>query len=196
MILSNEDIRKALKDGAVEIDPAPAGHQYTTSAVDLTLAGDFRIWESKSLTAKGAKVEIDLAEWSFADLAKGYLKKAPTDADGCLVMPPYREHPWHFLAQTREKIHLKTKHRIAARVEGRSSLARIGLMVHLTAPIIHCGFWGHIALEMVNFGPFHLKLRPANTKICQLVFEKLESPPTGGPATAFQGQRTPAGDSG
>jgi dCTP deaminase len=193
MILSNEGIKAALRDGSIGIDPPPAEEHYTTSAVDLTLADDFRVWDETSLTAKGAKVELDLTEWNYASIAKGYLRRAETDKNGCLVIPPYRVHQWHFLAQTRSEIFLNPERLIAARVEGRSSLARIGLVVHLTAPIIHSGFRGNITLEIVNFGPFYLKLVPATTKICQLVFERLESPATGGPNTAFQNQQTPAG---
>jgi hypothetical protein len=64
------------------------------------------------------------------------------------------------LAITRERIHLHRDYKLAARVEGRSSLARIGMIVHLTAPTIHAGFRGPITLEMINFSPFHLRLVP------------------------------------
>lgn len=50
--------------------------------------------------------------------------------------------------------------RIAARVEGRSSLARIGLMLHLTAPTIHAGFEGNITIEMLSHSPFRGRTRP------------------------------------
>jgi dCTP deaminase len=88
---------------------------------------------------------------------------------------------------------LKHEARIAARVEGRSSLARIGLMVHLTAPTIHAGFEGHITLEMLNHSPFHLKHVPDKTRICQLIFERLGETPSGLTATDFQGQADPSG---
>jgi dCTP deaminase len=105
-------------------------------------------------------------------------------------LPPFQKHPWHFLAQTRERITLS--HKVAARVEGRSSLARTGLIVHLTAPIIHSGFDATITLEMINFGPFFLKLAPG-MRICQIVFEKLETPASGEIRTIFQHQTEPGG---
>jgi dCTP deaminase len=194
MILSNEGIKQALKDGAISITPVPPANHYTTSAVDLTLSDDFRIWNEDTFTARGAKVELDLSDWTYGSVAKGYLRRAETERDGSVILPPFRVHPWHFLAQTREEIFLAPEHKLAARVEGRSSLARIGVVVHLTAPVIHSGFQGHITLEIINFGPFHLRLVPATTRICQLVFERLETVASGEPNTSFQGQQTPAGD--
>jgi dCTP deaminase len=97
------------------------------------------------------------------------------------------------LAITRERVHLKIDSRVAARVEGRSSLARLGLMLHITAPTVHAGWNGHITLEMVNLGPFHLKLVPEKTRICQLIIERLESDPGMDIAADFQGQTKPSG---
>ena len=73
--------------------------------------------------------------------------------------------------------------RLAARVEGKSSLARLGLGVHVTAPTIHAGFVGTIQLEIINHGPMHIKLR-AGMPICQLIFETTK----GMPETAYKGQ--------
>jgi dCTP deaminase len=78
-------------------------------------------------------------------------------------------------------------------VEGRSSLARIGLVVHLTAPTIHAGFNGQITLEMVNHGRFYLKFVPNKTMICQFIIERLDAPATGKVSPTFQGQKTPIG---
>lgn len=74
------------------------------------------------------------------------------------------------LGWTREYINLKIASRLAARVEGRSSLSRWGVGIHLTAPTIHAGFEGQIRLEMVNHGPVSILLRP-EMPICQLVIE-------------------------
>jgi dCTP deaminase len=128
MILSNEGMKIALANGTIGIEPAPAENCIETSAVDLTLSAQFNVWKKDALLARGARVELNLQELDYIGVAKGCLEKAPTDSDGCLVIPPYREHPWLFLAQTHERI--KLSHRVAARVEGRSSLARVGLVVH------------------------------------------------------------------
>jgi dCTP deaminase len=189
MILSNEEIRKALRGGEIVLVPEPAADQYTTSAVDLFLGNQFRIWEERLFKAKGAHIELNLAEQQFSQTAAAYLVDKPREADGTVVLAPGA----FVMAITREKIHLMHESRIAARVEGRSSLARIGLMVHLTAPTIHAGFEGHITLEMLNHSPFHLKLVPDKTRICQLIFERLGETPTSAIATGFQGQADPSG---
>lgn len=193
MILSNDGIKTALREGGIVIDPQPLDSRYTTSAVDLTLSDDFRVWNERALTATGATTQIDLSKWDYISVANGFLEKATTDANGCMEIAPYRKRQSHYLAQTREWVKLSRKHRIAARVEGKSSLARIGLVVHLTAPIIHCGFEGYITLEIINFGPFNVKLVPKDTKICQLVFEMVDQEPSIEPNTAFQGQTSSAG---
>lgn len=98
------------------------------------------------------------------------------------------------LAITRERVHLTRNSKLAARVEGRGSLARLGLVVHLTAPTIHSGWNGKITLEMINFSPFHLKLIPGRTPVCQLIVEMLESEPLRDITTIFQGQINPSGE--
>ncbi len=72
--------------------------------------------------------------------------------------------------------------RLAARVEGKSSLARLGIGVHLTASTIHCGFSGAIQLEILNSGPNEIIL-DAGMRICQLIFETT----TGTPEKGYQG---------
>jgi dCTP deaminase-like len=67
-----------------------------------------------------------------------------------------------------------------------------GLLLHFAAPTIHAGFEGHITLEMVNFGPFHLRLVPGSTRICQLILERLESDPTGKITPGFRAKLRPS----
>jgi dCTP deaminase len=69
-------------------------------------------------------------------------------------------------------------------------------MVHLTAPTIHSGFNTTITLEMMNHGPFYLKLVPFKTPICQFIFERLETAAGMTINTDFQGQTSPIGKAG
>jgi dCTP deaminase len=193
MILSNEGIKRALAKGALEITPAPLELQYTTSAVDLFLGDKFEVWDDEKLKLPGFAAHLDLSLHDFDRISNAYLVPAKKEADGSVIFPPYREHPWHMLAITRERIHLHRDHKLAARFEGRSSFARIGMIVHLTAPTIHAGFRGPITLEMINFSPFHLRLVPNKTRICQMIIELLESEPTLEIATRFQDQTGPSG---
>jgi deoxycytidine triphosphate deaminase len=189
MILSNEEIRQALASGAIEIVPRPDADQYTTSAVDLFLGNQFQVWDDKLFKARGARIDLNLAEQQFAQTAAAFLVDKQREIDGSILLPSGS----FVLAITRERVKLRHDARIAARVEGRSSLARIGLVVHLTAPTIHAGFDGYITLEMVNHGPFVLRLVPDRTRICQLIFERLGQTPSGSIATEFQGQEEPSG---
>lgn len=165
MILSDKAIQIALQTGKIEITPTPDETRYTSSAVDLTLGSKFQGWNQDVLKVEGTKVELNLALQTYQKTAKAYLKSFPTEADGSFVFPPYSREPMVLLAQTNESVHLKRDSGLAARVEGRSSLARIGLTVHLTAPTIHCGFQGPITLELINHSFFYLRMVPGSA-IC------------------------------
>ena len=138
----------------------------------------------------GVHVELNLSQLEYARTVEAYRTPAPRERDGSVILAPYEVEPWHLLGITRE--HVQFGPSLAARVEGRSSLGRIGLMIHVTAPTIHALFKGTIALEMVNFGPFYLKLIPNQSVICQLIIERVETEPLlSQPATAFQDQEQP-----
>jgi dCTP deaminase len=85
---------------------------------------------------------------------------------------------------------LPASSRFAARIEGKSGLARLGLVVHLTAPTIHAGFKGQIQLEMVNLGPNEIIL-DVGMPICQLIFEMTLGTPVAGYAGRYFGQMQP-----
>jgi len=195
MILSDAGIQEAIRQGRLDISPIPQASQYTTSAVDLFLGEGFYGWDESKFSVPGISVTLNLAEQKFGSTAAGYLKPLPLERDGSFLLPPYHQSPRPVLAMTRERVHLKPGSKLAARVEGRSSLARIGLVVHLTAPIIHTNFNAAITLEMINHGPFLLRLVPDKTVICQLIVEQLESEPLGDIRTEFQHQTSPAGKS-
>jgi dCTP deaminase len=105
----------------------------------------------------------------------------------------YIMRPGHFvLGWTREKVQLPHMYRVAARVEGKSSLARLGLGVHVTAPTIHSGFGtsgnpdypgSPIRLVIWNAGPLDIKVE-FGMPICQLIFELVD----GTPEKGYRGQ--------
>lgn len=194
MILSDEGIRKALSEGHIKIDPSPTPEQFQTSAVDILLGDSFKVWDLETLAnTPGFKPELDLSEQKFGTTASKFTKDAVKQPDGSVILAPYRVVPQVMLCQTREYIALNPEALLAARVEGRSSLARLGVMVHLTAPTIHAGFSGKITLELINHGPFYLKLVPNKTTICQFIFERLETVPGMEISTAFKDQIDPIG---
>ena len=123
MILSDRAIQKALETGEIEITPVPGVTRYTSSAVDLTLGSQFQGWNSELLKVQGTKIELNLAVQAYQKTAKAFLQSLKTEEDGSFVFPPYSESPMVLLAQTQERVHLKRDSGLAARVEGRSSLA-------------------------------------------------------------------------
>jgi dCTP deaminase len=193
MVLSDEAIKRALASGDLEINPVPSEEQYQSSSVNIYLGNSFRIWDPSKFKTKGVRIDLNLAEQSFQDTANQYAIDAPRDPEGCVVLPPFALEPTVLLCLTRERIHLKRESALCARVEGRSSLARIGLAVHLTAPTIHAGFNGPITLEIINHGRFYLRFVPNKTMICQFIIERLDTPASGSASTSFQGQTTPTG---
>jgi dCTP deaminase len=97
------------------------------------------------------------------------------------------------LVPTLEYVRLPTASKLAARVEGRSKQARLGMTAHITAPTIHAGFAGKITLEIVNHGPFKLEVRPGKSMLCQLIVEKVSGIARREGSRSFSGQETPLG---
>jgi dCTP deaminase len=192
MILSDKGIKEAIAAGHIIIEPAPLDEHYQPSAIDILLGDSFKVWNTELLKTQGFTPILDLSQQKFAETRK-FSVDARCDSDGCFVLPPYAEVPQVLLCQTLGPLTLTPESKLAARVEGRSGLARIGVMVHLTAPTIHASYSGFITLEVVNHGPFHLKFVPKKTLICQYIFERLETESTLKGSKSFQGQDTPVG---
>lgn len=187
MILCDAEIRAALQNGQLLIDPIPPRENLSTSAVDLRLGAEFHRW--KQPRGATARVAIDPSPSDFyTSLARRYLEPFPAEPDGSIVIQP----DGFLLATTLERIELPVPSRLAARVEGRSSLARLGLGIHVTAPTIHAGFRGQITLEITNQGVFAIRLRP-EMRICQLVVEQLFGTPSTEMTGIFQDQTSAAG---
>lgn len=176
MILTDREIRIALRDRALIIDPQPdLTVAITSTSIDLTLSDTFAEWKGMS----GVQIKPGAVGYSYAELAKTLQTRSSS---------PYLLKPKGFvLAWTAEKVTIPTKSRMAARVEGKSSLARLGICIHVTAPVIHSGFTGKIQLEMYNFGPHEVVLE-AGMWICQLVFEQTTGTPERGYEGLFSGQ--------
>jgi dCTP deaminase len=193
MILSNVEIHRALDEGRLIISPEPmpripsaqaADCPYQTSAVDLRLA------EEISYFKEGLPLDINLSRGGFAQLF-GPMSESFRISGG----QPFVLRPNHLvLGRTLERVELPIPAEgqcLAARVEGKSSYARCGLLVHFTAPTIHAGFAGTITLELINLGPCNISLYPG-TPICQLILEMVHGTPFRNDSQ-FQGQATPGG---
>ncbi len=193
MILSNVEVQKALDAGRLVISPEPQPRRpapgaycpYDTHTVDLTLAPSISIPDAGTFV-------LDLTEpGRIAQFfAKNSHKLTVSHA------APYKLQPHQFLlAQTEQRIELpilpKYKSCLAARIEGKSSRARCGLLVHFTAPTVHPGWAGPLTLEMINLGPAAINLVPG-MQIAQLIVEEVKGIPVRNPSQ-FSGQKTPEG---
>lgn len=181
MILTDREIRISLENKAITIDPPPSIDAYSSTSLDLTLAGSLRVFKP---THGGVRIVVDPAapDYRFGAAMNALADTAPIPDDGFTLQPGLLVLGW-----TAENVSLFPQSRIAARVEGKSSLARLGLAVHVTAPTIHAGFKGQIQLEIINHGPVPICLR-TGMKICQLIFETTLGVPEAGYRGQFAGQ--------
>lgn len=182
MILTDREIRLSLENGLIEIQPRPREEAFASTTVDLTLGPILRLFKSQN---PNLKVAIDPGRpgYSTSSVLDDLTYSHTIDGGGYDLEPHFLVLGW-----TVEKVGLNRHGRVAARVEGKSGLARIGLAIHVTAPIIHAGFEGVIQLEIINLGPIPIKLR-SGISICQLVFEQTLGMPDSAYAGQFLGQQ-------
>lgn len=187
MILCDHQIEKAIKDGSLIVRPSPDPEQYDSSALNLRVGADFRIWK-EALKAAATRHTVDLDNIELADLID-LTHPLQADQTGVVTIKPDA----FVLVRTLEYVSLPPTSKLAARVVGRSKQARLGLTAHITAPTIHIGFSGKITLEIVNHGPFDLEVRPGISQLCQLVIEKVGGVPRRRGSRVFSDQETPLG---
>ena len=177
MLLSDRDIRSEIQSGRVAVEPFDEA-MIQPSSVDVRLDKYFRVFENHKYSVIDPSIEQ-------AELTREVI----AEDDEAFIL-----HPGEFvLASTYEIITLPDD--IAGRLEGKSSLGRLGLLTHSTAGFIDPGFSGHITLELSNVANLPVKLYPG-MKIGQLCLIKLSSPaehPYGSAiyASRYQGQRGP-----
>ena len=177
VLLSDRDIQAEVSAGRVRLDPFdPAMIQ--PSSIDVRLDRYFRLFDNhKYAVIDPAQEQPELT------------RLVEVDPQECFVL-----HPGEFvLGSTYEAVTLPDD--VAARVEGKSSLGRLGLLTHATAGFVDPGFSGHVTLELSNVATLPIKLWPG-MKICQLCFFRLSSAaehPYGSAARGshYQGQRGP-----
>lgn len=177
MLISDRDIRAEIDAKRIVLDPYDSS-MVQPSSVDVRIDRYFRLFDNHRYA------HIDPAE-DQPELTR-MVEVAPDEA--------FILHPGEFvLASTYETVTLPDN--IAARLEGKSSLGRLGIVTHSTAGFIDPGFSGHITLELSNVATLPIKLWPG-MKIGQLCFFQLSSPAenpygTGPYLNRYQGQRGP-----
>ena len=168
MILSDKTIKEKLDNKEIIIKPAPTTEAQQPSSLDLRLGNEY--WQM-------------ITQEQVIDPYQNEPKYNIINANS-IVLPPNS----FILAVTKETISLPSD--LCARLEGRSSIGRLGLQVHITAGFIDAGFKGKIVLEIKNVSPNSIMLHE-NMRIAQLVFEELSTPclnPYGACGNKYQGQ--------
>jgi len=149
MILSDRELRRRLQDGSIRVEPLlDLETQLQPASIDLRLGHAFQRMR------KAGAFPVSIVE-----IAQG---------DDFVLQPGELA-----LGSTLERIAVPTD--LVARVEGRSSVGRLGVLVHATAGFIDPGFEGEITLELANLGPTAVRLRPEE-RVCQIVFQTMTSP--------------------
>jgi dCTP deaminase len=177
VLLSDRDIRAQIDAGRVSLEPFDPD-MVQPSSIDVRIDRYFRVFENHRYPHIDPAVEQ-------AELTR----LVEPDGD-----EPFILHPGEFvLGSTYEVVSLPDD--VSARLEGKSSLGRLGLLTHSTAGFIDAGFSGHVTLELSNVATLPIKLWPG-MKIGQLCFFKLSSPAeapygSGAQGSRYQDQRGP-----
>lgn len=177
MLLSDRDIRAEVQTGRVRVEPYDEA-MVQPSSIDVRLDRYFRVFENHKYSAIDPSIE-----------QSELTREVEVGSKEFFIL-----HPGEFvLASTYEVISLPDD--LAGRLEGKSSLGRLGLLTHSTAGFIDPGFSGHITLELSNVANLPVKLFPG-MKIGQLCLIRLSSPaehPYGSAlyGSRYQGQRGP-----
>lgn len=187
MYLSDRDLEFAVKTGQPIVNPPP--EEFDTTSIDLHLDSitEAKIWNEEAYKRKQRKLGSDpwlrVGKYQFRTFSQSFYRSIPED--GSYEELVFRQgsrvilKPRGFLLwQTREAVGTPEEDpRLICFINGKSSPARSGILVHMTAPTIHAGWWGQITLEIANLGPFDLCLAEGDA-IAQIVVSTISSPPT------------------
>jgi dCTP deaminase len=183
VILSDRSLREQLEAGRIVIDPLDES-LIQPSSIDVRISHLFRVFRNHTRGIIDVKQDTrDLTE----------LVEIPVDDHG-VGNDPFMLHPGEFvLGSTLERIAVPND--LVGRVEGKSSLGRLGLLIHSTAGFIDAGFDGHITLELANVASLPITLYPG-MKIGQVSFMQMTSPAdqpygAGARGSKYQGQHGP-----
>jgi len=161
MILSDRDIKKAIASSRIKITPAPdMSTQLGSCALDLRLGNVYRVF--------------DHSRTPYIDPQNPSTLKDVTTEIKVKAGEAFTLHPGEFILAVTEE-HISMPDDLAGRLEGRSSIGRLGVVVHSTAATIDAGFRGNITLELANMGRIPVMLYPG-MRICSISFEELSSP--------------------
>ncbi len=177
MVLSDRAIRRLVEDGRIGIEPYDATLMQPSS-LDVRVDRLFRVFRN----SRYPYIDVKLEQEELTE-------RVEVAADEAFILPPGE----FVLGSTLERVRLPDD--LVARLEGKSSLGRLGLLIHSTAGFIDPGFDGHVTLELSNVANLPITIYPS-MKIGQLSFMQLSEPAetpygSGQLGSKYQGQRGP-----
>jgi dCTP deaminase len=186
MYLSDNDLKEAIDNSKIICDPTPKSFGYASFDVSLDSIDAAKIWDvhgyEASLRAAGHDPYLHIGKYVYGEFSLQNTKPVPEDPAGSVYRDGDRIiiKPTGFLLwQTLEKVGTCDENpEHICFINGRSSTARSGIVVHTTAPTINPGWSGKITLEIANLGPFNLCLRPGD-RIASIIAAKLMNIPSG-----------------
>lgn len=191
MYLSDVDLRQAVQCGDLIVEPLP-DEEIGATSIDLHLDSieQAQVWDFEALAKHNQDLghppkELHIARMNYATISRQFMVQPPREddteendlvfrRDSAIILRPQGFVVW----QTREKVGTPQKDpRYICFINGKSTRARTGLVVHLTAPTIHADWSGNITLEMTNVGPIDLVLF-AGDAVAQITVAKITWPPS------------------
>jgi dCTP deaminase len=188
MYLSDRDLEYAVQTRQLIVDPAPT--EYDTTSIDLHLdrADRAKVWnvaafEKQQGGAGHVPATVRVGRFDHRTFSGQFHMPVPEEVEGqnqpvfrrggSIIIRPQGFFVW----QTQEVVGTpEVDPRLICFINGKSTIARMGLLVHMTAPTIHAGWWGNIVLEISNLGPFNLELTEGDV-IAQIVVATISSRP-------------------
>lgn len=203
MYLSDRDLAYAIDCGKLIFKPRPQKIDATSIDLHLDEIGTAKVWnidkfkEHEFATGR-SRPELRIGKYQLNTFSEDYLAPPPEECPNDSLQPVFKRgiqvvvRPLGFLLwQTKEVVGTNPDKNadLIGFIDGKSTRARAGILVHLTAPTIHTTWYGKVTLEIVNLGPFDIVLEE-NDVIAQLTVAKVTSPPetdvTGSSATFGQ----------
>jgi len=188
MYLSNRDIKWAIDQGILVVTPPPQSFDETSIDLHLdSIEKGARVWDTQKyldeIRPQGIKTpDLSLGAFEYQKFAAKYLIEIPEKSEG---EPKVSKRGHQVIVRPGGFVLWTTKEWVGTPegnpqfisfVNAKSTKARTGLVVHLSAPTIHAGWEGNITLEIVNFGPFNFILEEGDA-IAQLTVAKITSTP-------------------
>ncbi len=189
MYLSDAHLQEAIQSGRLIVKP-PGEVGPTSIDLHLDSVDQARVWDTDKISSDNSdlgnpELELRVARMNYGAISRKYLTQPPNEReangddrvvkrDDQIIMRPGGFVLW----QTKEIIGTPEENpELICFINGKSTKARTGLVVHLAAPTIHAGWSGNVTLEMTNCGPLHLVLHEGDA-VAQITVAQISAPPT------------------